>query len=392
LDCYRKKRPGQDPQGISAKEMAMDFRVFPLTLLVIVASTLATAGPDMRSEQEAGFVYIATNQPSGNTVIQFSRSPSGALLRRAEVSTGGLGGTGNGVGALDPLGSQDSLLLLGSGTQLLVVNAGSNTLASMAAAGGRLELRNRVESGGQFPNSVAAHENLVYVLNAHGTPNVVGFRLTPNGKLNEIPFSSRDLPGGPAAAPHDLRFTPDGASLLVTEGGTNRIDLFEVGANGLLSLRSSQPAAGSGPFGFKFGRHGTLLVANANSASVSSYAITPAGELEPITASLPTGQMASCWISLAPGSRQAFISNTGSGTLSSYEVDPDGRLLLSAAVSAAVANSAPIDSALSDDGRFLYVDDSALGRILIFAVSGATVTLQAMADGLPTTLQGIAAR
>jgi 6-phosphogluconolactonase (cycloisomerase 2 family) len=102
--------------------------------------------------------------------------------------------------------------------------------------------------------------------------------------------------------------------------------------------------------------------------------------------------MASCWISLAPGSRQAFISNTASGTLSSYEVDPDGRLLLSAAVSAAVANSAPIDSALSDDGRFLYVDDSALGRILIFAVSGATVTLQAMADGLPTTLQGIAAR
>jgi len=57
-----------------------------------------------------------------------------------------------------------------------------------------------------------------------------------------------------------------------------------------------------------------------------------------------------------------------------------------------VTNSAPIDSAFSDDGRFLYVDDSALGRILIFAVSGAKFTLQAMVDGLPTTLQGIAAR
>lgn len=369
----------------------MDLRLLPLVLLAIAASQ-GDAAPTVPAEQDAGFVYIATNQPSGNTVMQFSRSVSGALSIRAQASTGGLGGTGNGVGALDPLGSQDSLLLLGSGEQLLVVNAGSNTLSSMAATGGRLELRSQVASGGQFPNSVAAHENLVYVLNAHGTPNLMGFRVSPEGILREIPTSSRDLPGGPAAAPHDVRFSTDGALLLVTEGGTNRIDIFEVGANGLLSLQSSQPATGSGPFGFKFGHRETLLVANANSASVSSYALTSGDELEAITPSLPNGQMASCWISISHDAHHAFISNTASGTVSSYEVEPDGRLQLSAAVAAAVANSAPIDSSLSDDGRFLYVDDSALGRILIFAVRGETLTLQAIVDGLPTTLQGIAAR
>jgi 6-phosphogluconolactonase len=369
----------------------MDSKLIALALFVIAAAPLANAAADMGAGQAAGFVYIATNQPSGNTVIQFSRSGTGSLTRRAEASTGGRGGTGNGVGALDPLGSQDSLLLLGAGARLLVVNAGSNTLASMAAADGRLELLSRIDSGGQFPNSVAAHENLVYVLNAHGTPNLGGFRLDPHGRLHAIPGSSRDLPGGPAAAPHDVRFAPDGSLLLVTEGGTNRIDVFEVGNNGLLTLRASEPATGSGPFGFKFARGPTLLVANANSASASSYRLTPAGELEAVTPSLPNGQMASCWISLARDGHKAFISNTGSGTLSAYQVEPDGSLQLSAAVAAAVANSAPIDSAFSDDGRFLYVDDSALGRILIFVVNGSTLTLQGTVDGLPTTLQGIAA-
>ena len=55
-------------------------------------------------------------------------------------------------------------------------------------------------------------------------------------------------------------------------------------------------------------------------------------------------------------------------------------------------HSGPIDSAFSDDGRFLYVDDSAMGRILIFAVRGADLALRAMVQDLPTTIQGIAAR
>ena len=57
-----------------------------------------------------------------------------------------------------------------------------------------------------------------------------------------------------------------------------------------------------------------------------------------------------------------------------------------------MANSGPIDSAFSDDGRFLYVEDSALGRILIFSVTGGSLARHSEVEGLPTTLQGIAAR
>jgi len=89
------------------------------------------------------------------------------LKKRSMVPTGGLGGTGNGVGALDPLGSQDSLVLSGDGTRVLAVNAGSNDLSVLGAGENGLKLLSKISSGGEFPNSVAVRGNLVYVLNAH---------------------------------------------------------------------------------------------------------------------------------------------------------------------------------------------------------------------------------
>src|SRR4051812_13919081 len=69
--------------------------------------------------QTSGFVYVATNQTGGNTIVQYSRATDGSLTKIGERSTGGLGGAGNGVGNVDPLGSQDSLVLDGTGSLLL---------------------------------------------------------------------------------------------------------------------------------------------------------------------------------------------------------------------------------------------------------------------------------
>src|SRR5438045_7370732 len=108
-----------------------------------------------------------TNQPAGNTVIQYQRASNGSLTQVGMASTGGLGGTGNGVGALDPLGSQDSLVLSDAGSLLVAVNAGNNTVSSLAAGAGGVALLSNVASGGSFPNSAAVSGTLVYVLNAH---------------------------------------------------------------------------------------------------------------------------------------------------------------------------------------------------------------------------------
>src|SRR5438067_5638447 len=144
-------------------------------VFVIVGGVLTAAAARVPSAQSSGFVYVATNQPSGNVVIQFARAGNGALTPASQASTGGLGGTGNGVGALDPLGSQDSLVLTADGTVVLAVNAGSNELSSLSAGSAGLKLLSKVPSGGTFPNSVAVNGTLVYVVNAHGTPNISGF-------------------------------------------------------------------------------------------------------------------------------------------------------------------------------------------------------------------------
>lgn len=368
----------------------------PVLLAASAIAALSMASPPLGRAAvpptPSGFVYVATNDPQGNSIIRFRRADNGLLTRSGEMRTGGAGGTGNGVGALDPLGSQNSLALAGPGGPLLVVNAGSDTVSSIDIGGDRDDHRVRaVPSGGSFPNSIAVDGNLVYVLNAHGTPNVSGFRLDARGVLRPIPSSARELPGGSASAPQDVRFTPDGTRLMVTEGKTNQIDIFELGADGLITSVVSQPASGSGPFGFTFGRGGTLLVTAAGSAALASYTLGSDDTLSVITPSLSDGQAATCWLSLTRDGRVAFVSNTGSGTLSAYQVGASGALSLSSAVAAKVAGSAPIDSALSPDGAFLYVDDSAHGRVLAFSVHGAGLQHLATVSGLPATIQGITA-
>ncbi|HXT86593.1 MAG TPA: beta-propeller fold lactonase family protein [Verrucomicrobiae bacterium] len=343
------------------------------------------------SAQTRGFVYVATNQPSGNSVIQFARAANGTLAKLHETSTGGLGGTGNGVGALDPLGSQDSLVLNGTGSLLLVVNAGSDQLSAMSASSTGLQLKSIVSSGGSFPNSVALSGDLVYVLNAHGTPNISGFRVSADGILTAIPNSTTALPGGSIAKPHDVRFSPDGTHLIVSDEGNNQLDVFELGSDGLVTNVNTQPSAGSAPFGMRFARTGVLVNTEANSGSVSSYALSD-DTLMVISPAVGDGQAATCWVTVTRDGKFAFISNTGSGNLSTYQVGGNGRLNLAIDIAASIGKGAPIDTSLTSDGAFLYVDDSALGRVVIFRVHGASLHAVGSVNGLPTTLQGIAAQ
>jgi len=342
--------------------------------------------------QTGGFVYVATNETTGNAVIQFLRFPNGVLIRVGQVSTGGLGGAGNGVGALDPLGSQDSLVLNGTGSLLLAVNAGSNTVSSLQAGAAGVKLMSTVSSGGSFPNSVALHDDLVYVLNAL-TQNISGFRVSSTGVLQPITGSARNLPGGATAAPHDIRFSPDGTRLLVSEDVTNQIDVFQLGSDGTATSVTTTPSAGSGPFGMRFARGGFLLNTEANTASASSYELGAQGALNVISPAVANGQAATCWISVTGDGKFGFTSNTGSGTLSAYQVSANGTLNLENAVAGSLNNGgAPIDSARTSDSAFLYVVDSALGRIVSFKVNGASLKPLGAVTGLPTSLQGIAAQ
>jgi len=357
--------------------------------LAFVAAPALARNPTRAAAQTTGFVYVATNESPSNAVIQFRRAGNGSLTQISEAATGG---SGTGASTVDPLGSQDALVLSPDGAFVLVVNAGSDEVSSLSAGAAGLQLVSTVSSNGTFPNSIALSGDLVYVLNAKGTPNITGFHVSATGTLTAIPNSTQSLPGGSTAAPHDIHFSPDGTRVIVTEGGTNQIDVFQLDANGLPTGVVTTPSAGSVPFGFRFGRAGALICTEAASASASSYFLTAQDTLRVISPAVANGQAASCWISLTGDGKFGFVSDTGSGTFSSYQVSGNGTLNLVSAVAASTNGAAPIDSAFSSDSAFFYVEDSSHGNILIYRVHGASLQALGSVTGLPPSTQGIAAQ
>jgi hypothetical protein len=101
----------------------------------------------------------------------FDEHGDGLLSEQEVVSTGGLGPQASGS-AVDHLASQGSLVFDAAHQLLFAVNAGSGTLSVFSAEGGIFRLLHVLSSGGVFPNSVAVHGNVVYVLDAGGTVTV----------------------------------------------------------------------------------------------------------------------------------------------------------------------------------------------------------------------------
>jgi 6-phosphogluconolactonase (cycloisomerase 2 family) len=349
----------------------------------------------------AGAVYVLTNQVE-NTVAVFRRGADGTLTSAGEFPTGGAGdpvpqGTDP---ATDPLASQGALIL-GQGNQFLfAVNAGSNQISVLKVSTNGLDLVGVFDSGGVRPISLALHENLLYVLNEGGTPNITGFTVGDDGTLTPLADSTQPLIGDTGADPAQVSFNPDGTLLVVTEKAGNRLDTYTVDANGLPSPPIDNASNGMTPFGFAFNNPGFLVVSEAfggapNGAAASSYSAGDDGVLSVISGSVPNSQTASCWVVTTNNGKFAFVSNTGSSTISSYEIGAgSGTLtLLNGVAGDTGADSAPIDMALNVSSHFLYVLAGGLQSVVTFRVEhDGSLTLIDTDGGLPLGAQGIAAK
>jgi 6-phosphogluconolactonase len=341
----------------------------------------ATAAP-------SGAVYTLTNDSAGNAVQVFGRAGDGSLTPGGQFATGG---SGTGAG----LGSQGAIAL--DDRWLFAVNAGSDSISSLAVKGDALELVDSVPSGGDRPISVTVHDGLLYVLNAGGAGNITGFTVSHGGQLAPLAGSSLPLTGA-ATDPPQVSFDPTGRLLVVTEKATNLVDLYSVDAGtGLASGPSPQPSAGQTPFGFGFDKRGHLIVSEAfggavDQSAVSSYEVD-GSTIAPITASAPTTETAACWIVVTKDGRFAYTTNTGSGSISGYRVSRVGALtLLDADGRTGLTGPGPIDMALSTSSRFLYALNAGNGTISGFRVGadGGLTPVEGAGD-LPAAATGLAA-
>jgi 6-phosphogluconolactonase len=349
----------------------------------------------------AGAVYVLTNQ-TNNSVAVFRRDAKGMLTSAGQFSTGGAGNPTPQPPdpTSDPLASQGALVI-GRGNQFLfAVNAGSNQISVLKIRKNSLDIIDVVDSGGVRPISLALHDDLLYVLNEGGTPNITGFDVEEDGTLTPLAGSTQPLIGGAAADPAQIGFSRDGDLLVVTEKSGNRLNTYTIDDDGLASAPIDNASNGTTPFGFAFNNAGTLVVSEAfggalNQSAASSYSASDDGILSVISGSVPNSQTASCWVVIPNNGKLAFVSNTANGTISSYFINPmNGSLTLLNAVAANTGiGSAPIDMALSVNSRILFVLLGGTQSVAAFRIGGNGSLMPIdTAGGLPFGAQGIAAK
>jgi len=334
--------------------------------------TLATSAGASKGASWSGashVVFVQTDATSGNRVVAYHRAADGALSPAGSYATGGLGGVLGGS-VVDHTASQGSLTYDPRHSLLYAVNAGSSTVSVFAVSGDHLALRQVLSSGGTFPVSVAVHGDVVYVLNALDGGSLQGYRVL-GSFLVPLPGSGRALGLDPGASPQftntpgQVAFTPDGSRLIVTtKANGNDIDVFGVGSGGWLSAApvvNSEP--GTVPFAIAFDSRGHLVIAEAGTNALATFAISGHGTLTQLDA-VGTGEAATCWV--APAGPFLFASSAGSAAESGFTSSGGGQLTL---LGATATDAGTVDASAAAGGQFLYVQTGGAGIVDEYAVS-----------------------
>jgi 6-phosphogluconolactonase len=363
-----------------------------LLLLLIGAAVPCAVFPigTASAQTQTGRVYVLSNKPA-NSVLVFNRASDGSLTFIQEAATQGAG-----TGATrDPLQSQGSIALRDDNKVLLAVNPASGELTAFTVTNAGLQFGSKVSSDGFFPVSVTVHNNLVYVVNQLAVPNITGYTVSDTGQLAEIAGSERDLAGGPLALPAQVSFTPDGSQLIVTEKGTRLLDIFNVLSSGQTDGPLMKTSAGKVPFGFAFGPSDSVVISETEGGlpmlgTASSYRLNGADIPQTVSPKVRDRGTAACWVVVIGDI--AFVVNTVSADISSYDIHTDASITLANPLAASIPGTVPIDAAASSDGRFFYQVLSSTGQIAIFGVNGSTLTSLGTVNNLPLSDQGVVAR
>jgi 6-phosphogluconolactonase (cycloisomerase 2 family) len=372
----------------------------PGLLAMLVLSVLASHMPalaqdygfNQKRNNSAGAVFAMTNATEGNEIVVYSRASNGTISRlNNREKTRGLG-----IGV--DTDTQGPLRLSPDNRFLYAVNPGSDNISVFEVEGTRIRFLQIIAAGDQ-PVSLTIHGNLLYSLDGSVAGNGIrGFRIAPDGTLTELPNSFRML-SSPIAVPGEVKFSPDGRTILVTQKTTNvlltpqnAIDAFSIGDDGYASQMPIRNASfGLRPFSLAFRNDGKLVVVEAFNAAMgmsatSSYQLNPNGTITVISGSIPNGQTDVCWVLITNDGRYVYAANFGSGTISSYSLSPSGTLTLLNGVAAFLGDmSQPVDIDLSADGRYLYQLLRGTGAVAAFRIeaNGALTSLGMVTGGLP---------
>jgi 6-phosphogluconolactonase len=209
-----------------------------------------------------------------------------------------------------------------------------------------------------------------------GAPNITGFHLHADGRLTPIPASTIMYPAG--HGPAQVEFSPTGETLAVSVGfqdeETTRIHSYKVMPDGRLHEGAGspiQPRGGSGIVGFSWSPKGDrIFTSNFRGSAIIAFDIERhTGAVRQLGDAVTDKEEAACWTAISGDGRTLYVANFVSSSVSVFDVSADGRLSLLGSVKRRDAMPKDTkDLELSKDGKFLYVVGSGRRQISVFSL------------------------
>lgn len=370
------------------------FSRFSKCVLLATASLATWAGSTTAAEKiPPGAVFTLSNDATDNKLLCYVRQPSGLLIYRNAISTGGKGTGQN-------LGSQGALGMNAAKNMIFAVNAGSDQISTFSLQNQQFRLSQVIDSGGRVPISLTVGRLFVYALNNGSVKGDVdqisGFQVRPRAfSLSPIENSTADLSAA-NVSPAQVSFDPLQNHLVVTEKATSKIDVFPVNRDGTTGPIQVQQASGITPYGFGFSRPSTLITSEFGSSAVASYVLNEQnGTLKVASGSVSNGGPGACWVSVTQNGRFAYVSNFDSGTITGFQVGTNGKLTrLAASVFSTPTVGNPIDSAIVAN-NYLYVLTHFQNTSVVLAAyrigKNGSLTPIGQITGLPLSTVGLVA-
>ena len=318
----------------------------------------------------------------------------GSLTVTDSTSTGGVGTNGLTVAgtsaAANSLGSQFAVTTSSDGKTLFAVNAGDNTISAFSIdSTGKLTLLKK-NGADDFPNSLGYSKGYLYAAFL-GTSKLIAYKVASDGSLTAV--STKSLAAGGAFVPTQVKASPDGAFLLVGSKSAAILS-YPIGADGTLGAAVRNSTANTDPtkdiqvpFDGVFVGNRTYVVADVKTASLASYKLKDDGTLETITSPVvATGQGASCWLSITPNGKWAYVGNGGNtGSISAYSVSTTGVLRLENATAANEGIGVAGDSWISGDGKYLYSTYLKDGSVVAYSINDTSGAITKVGNKVQVT-------
>jgi 6-phosphogluconolactonase (cycloisomerase 2 family) len=373
-------------------------------------------------------VYVTSNNPTPgkNSILAYHRTAAGKLDPIGEFLTGGTGYYNNDE-RLGPDDSDQEIVATPDHKTLYAVNSGSGTITSFRILpSGALERTGVIDSGGDNPVSIGLAGDHLYVVNksfqdpgetAGDNPNITGFRVKHDGRLQRIPHGTVELPDG--VQPTQALVSPDGRHLFTINLFENPITLppgfpsfappysstivsYNIRPNGRLVEADRETNPNFPPYllGLQVNPKANVLYTGfLLNQAMGVYSYDSAGKLTLVDqAPSGAGDVGMCWVEVSKDGRFAYASNAATDTVTVYSLaDPSHPVVVQSVAlggpkvpvpqpAPVVFSTTPFQLELDADDQYLYVVNHETTVDDSFPDGNAVHVLKVGADGLLTEL------